>query len=181
MEDSSTTDATLRAYRALRHAGADNVGIVLQAALRRTLADARELGPLRPRVRVVKGIWVEPYAVAYQDFWTVRHNFVAVLERLLEAGCYVEIATHDEWLVASALALLDRFGRGPESYEFQLLLGVREELGDVLVRDGHRVRVYVPYGEQWWEYCLRRLKENPSLARHVLAHPVRALRQAVST
>lgn len=175
MEDSSTVDQTLDAYRRLRGDGLDHAGIVLQAYLRRTLADVRELAPLQPRVRVVKGIWVEPYAVAYQDFETIRRNYVHTLERVLDCGSYVEIATHDEWLVAEALSLVDRFGRAPDEVEFQMLLGVKDELGDVLVRDGHQVRVYVPYGEHWWEYCLRRLRENPQVARYVIEDSLKTM------
>jgi proline dehydrogenase len=91
-----------------------------------------------------------------------------MLDRLLGYGSYVEIATHDEWLVAEALDLLHRHGRTPDEYEFQMLLGVREDLGDVLVADGHRLRVYVPFGEEWHGYCVRRLKESPDVAKHVI-------------
>jgi proline dehydrogenase len=181
MEDSTTVDQTFDLYRRLRAEGLDNVGIVLQSYLRRTLGDVRDLAALKPRVRVVKGIWIEPYAVAFNDFETIRRNYVHVLDRLMQAGSYVEIATHDEWLAAAALELIDRHGLPPDRYEFQLLLGVREELADVLVSEGHRVRVYVPYGQRWWEYCLRRLRENPQMTRHVLNDSVRSLRSALIT
>lgn len=169
MEDSTTTDQTLEAYRDLRRAGHDHVGIVLQAAMRRSLADAEDLADLRPRVRVVKGIWVEPYDVAHEDFEVIRHNYLRLLEALLEQGSYVEIATHDEFLVEQAKHLLAKHGRGPDAYEFQMLLGVRPELGDLLIAEGHPLRVYVPYGEDWYEYCLRRLRESPSVARHAIS------------
>src|SRR5262249_28060074 len=99
MEDSSTTDDTLRIYRELREAGYDNVGIVLQATLRRTLSDIRDLADLKPSVRLCKGIYIEPAEVAYHEYRAVRANFVRALEELLDAGCYVGIATHDEWLI----------------------------------------------------------------------------------
>jgi proline dehydrogenase len=160
MEDSSTTTATLDAYRTLRSEGLDDVGIVLQAYLRRTLADVEALAALAPRVRVVKGIWVEPPELLVAD---VEANYVRVLEGLLAAGCYVEIATHDERLVERALELVG----GTDGHEFQLLLGVKPALGERLVAAGHRVRIYVPYGADWYGYCMRRLQENPAVARAV--------------
>jgi proline dehydrogenase len=169
MEDSSCTDDTLRLYRDLREDGLDNVGIVLQAMLRRTLEDVRALAALGLNVRLCKGIYVEPPEIAFQEFDEVRENFVRALEALLDAGAYVGIATHDEWLVSEALRLLEARGLGREEYEFQMLLGVRERLGDRLVRDGHRLRIYVPYGRHWYSYSLRRLQENPKIAGYIAA------------
>jgi proline dehydrogenase len=169
MEDSGTTDDTLRLYRELRGGGLDNVGIVLQAALRRTLDDARAVADLRPNVRLCKGIYVEPEAIAFRDYEAVRASFVRALEALLDAGCYVGIATHDEWLIGEGRRLVADRGLGPDAYEFQMLLGVRPERGDELVREGHRLRVYVPFGQQWYEYSLRRLQENPKIAGYVAA------------
>ena len=175
MEDSSCTDDTLRIYRDLRAEGLDNVGIVLQAALRRTLDDVRELAGLGLNVRLCKGIYLEPPEIAYQEFEKVRESFVRSLEALLEAGAYVGIATHDEWLVAEALRLLERYGRAREEYEFQMLLGVREALGDRLVHDGHRLRIYVPFGRHWYSYSLRRLQENPKIAGYIAADTLQRL------
>ena len=169
MEDSSCTDDTIRIYRELRGEGLDNVGIVLQAALRRTLDDARSLAGRGVNVRLCKGIYVEPPDVAFQEYQEVRNSFVRVLDALLEAGAYVGIATHDEWLVAEALRLLARHERAREDYEFQMLLGVRERLGGRLVLDGHRLRIYVPYGRHWYSYSLRRLQENPKIAGYIAA------------
>jgi proline dehydrogenase len=169
MEDSSTTDDTLRLYRELRELGLDNVGIVLQAALRRTVDDVRAVADLRPNVRLCKGIYVEPEAIAFRDYEAVRANFVRALVALLDAGCYVGIATHDEWLIGEGERLVAERKLGPEAYEFQMLLGVRLERGDALVRQGHRLRVYVPFGQQWYEYSLRRLQENPKIAGYVAA------------
>ena len=169
MEDSSCTEDTLRLYRALRADGYDQVGIVLQAYLRRTLTDIRELAGLTPNVRICKGIYVEPPEVAFQEPGEVRANFVAALDLLLEQGSYVGIATHDEWLIEQALALIDRDGRGREEYEFQMLLGVRERRASELVSEGHRVRIYVPFGRQWYLYSLRRLQENPKIAGYIAA------------
>jgi proline dehydrogenase len=172
MEDSSTTDDTLRLYRELRAAGYKNVGVVLQARLKRTLADVRELAELRPNVRLCKGIYIEPPEIAYRDFDSVRASFVQAHEELLGAGCYAAIATHDEWLVEQGQRLVAGRGLGPEEYEFQMLLGVRPALGDALVRGGHRLRIYTPFGRYWYAYSLRRLKENPKIAGYIAADTV---------
>jgi proline dehydrogenase len=176
MEDSSTTTATLDLYRELRAEGHDNVGIVLQAMLRRTLDDALDLVALKPNVRVCKGIYVEPPDIAYQGDEAIRFAFVETMSALWEGGAKVAVATHDEWLVAEALRLIEERDLGPERYEFQMLLGVRDELADELVREGHTLRVYVPYGRQWYEYSLRRLQENPKVARYVARDTLRRLK-----
>ncbi len=162
MEDSSTTSDTLRMYRELRERGFDNVGVVLQAYLRRTLDDVAGLADLGANVRLCKGIYVEPASIAFTDDDDVRANYVRALDALFEAGMYVGIATHDEWLIREALGRVD--GMDESEYEFQMLLGVRERRAAELVRDRHRLRVYVPFGEQWYQYSLRRLQENPAMA-----------------
>jgi proline dehydrogenase len=162
MEHSACTDDTLLLYRELRESGRENVGIVLQSCLRRTLRDVGELADLRPSVRLCKGIYVEPHSIAYPGRQQIRDNFLLVLDALIEAGSYVGVATHDEWLLERALERVEGMDR--ESYELQMLLGVREERAAELVADGHRLRVYVPYGDRWYEYSLRRLQENPALA-----------------
>jgi proline dehydrogenase len=167
MEDSSCTDDTLRLYRELRREGHDNTGIVLQAYLRRTRDDIAELADLRPNVRLCKGIYLEPELVAYQGYQEVRDNFVAALDVLLEGGSYIGVATHDEWLLERGLERVA--GMRPDEYEFQMLLGVRTLRGDKLVREGHRLRIYTPYGKQWREYSLRRLQENPKIAGYILS------------
>ena len=172
MEDSSTTDDTLRLYRELRAAGHDNVGVVLQARLKRTLADIAELAELTPNVRLCKGIYLERAEVAYRDFDSIRASFVQALEALLDAGCYVGIATHDEWLLEQGQRLVSTRGLGREDYEFQMLLGVRPALGDELVRGGHRLRIYTPFGRHWYAYSLRRLQENPKIAGYIAADTV---------
>ena len=162
MEDASCVDDTLALYRVLRGPGLDNVGIVLQASLKRTLADIGELRELRPSVRLCKGIYVEPVAVAFQDAGVVRRSFVSCLDALLDGGCRVGIATHDERLLVESLARVQSLPA--DRYEFQMLLGVREGRAGELVRAGHPLRVYVPYGKRWYEYSLRRLQENPQMA-----------------
>ena len=169
MEDSSCTDDTLTLYRELREQGLDNVGIVLQAYLRRTLDDIAALQDLTPNVRLCKGIYVEPLQIAYQDFDQVRANFFRALGALLAGGSYVGIATHDEWLIHEGTRLVRRYERAPDEYEFQMLLGVREARADELVEEGHRLRIYVPYGDEWYAYSLRRLQENPKIAGYIAA------------
>jgi proline dehydrogenase len=166
MEDSSTTERTLQLYRELRSSGYENFGVVLQAYLRRTVDDL----PGLDNVRLCKGIYVEPAAIAYREFEAVRANFVRSLELLVAQGTYVGIATHDEYLIGEALRIVRDLPR--ERYEFQMLLGVRPDRADSLVADGHRLRVYVPYGTQWYEYSMRRLQENPKIAGYVASDAV---------
>jgi len=166
MEDSSTTDRTLELYRGLRAAGHENVGVVLQAYLHRTLDDI----PGAANVRICKGIYVEPPEIAYRDFDEVRASFVRCLEAIVAQGSYVGIATHDEFLITEALRVVRDLPR--DRYEFQMLLGVRPDRADELVADGHKLRVYVPYGTHWYEYSVRRLQENPKIAGYVAADTV---------
>jgi proline dehydrogenase len=173
MEDSSTTDETLRLFRELRDEGHGRVGPVLQASLKRTVADAATLAGAS--VRLCKGIYVEPESMQFQDDQAVRASFVRTLETLLDGGCYAAIATHDQWLVDQSLRLLRERDLPQDRYEFQMLLGVRPELGDRIVADGHRLRIYVPYGRQWYEYSLRRLQENPKIAGYVAGDLRRSL------
>ncbi len=161
MEDSSTTTHTLGLYRDLRELGYENLGVVVQAYLRRTIDDVEGID----NVRLCKGIYVEPPAIAYREFEAVRANYLLVLEKLLAQGSFVGIATHDEYLIVEALRLVR--GLPSDRYEFQMLLGVRPDRADALVGAGHRVRIYVPYGTQWYEYSLRRLQENPKIAGYV--------------
>jgi proline dehydrogenase len=180
MEHSALVDETLAIYRELRDAGRERVGVVIQAYLRRSLSDVRALAPLRPNVRLVKGIYVEPRSIAYTDPEIVNRNFLELLEELLSAGSYVAIATHDRRLVDEALRLVDRRGLQPDAYEFQMLLGVTEDLRGQLVAQGQRVRVYVPYGRAWYGYSVRRLRENPSIAGYVARDIVRSFVPGVS-
>lgn len=167
MEDSSVTDVTLRLYERLL-AEFPRVGVVLQACLRRTLDDAYRLVPSHTNVRLCKGIYREARAIAYPDREIVRRNYVAILEALLRGGSYVGIATHDEYLTAEAIRVVRELGLAREQYEFQMLLGIDEELRRILLAAGHRVRVYVPFGAEWYAYSTRRLKENPQIAGYVV-------------
>jgi proline dehydrogenase len=166
MEDSPYTGVTLDMVIDL-HERHENVGAVIQAYMRRSLGDVRRLTEAGVSVRLCKGIYDEPRKLAYKDFDTVRENYRLLLEELLRGGSYVGIATHDEYLVWHALRLIHQLEVPEDSYEFQMLLGVDEELRGILVGAGHKLRVYVPFGEDWHEYSSRRLKENPKLAGYV--------------
>src|SRR5918996_211326 len=176
MEDSSTTSETLAIYRRLRSDGLDNVGVVLQAYMKRTLGDIADLADLRPNVRACKGIYIEPPEIAYQEFDLVRLNFIEAIGALLDVDGYVAVASHDEWIIAESVRIFAERGLAPEQYEFQMLLGVRADLGDELVREGHRLRIYVPFGRQWYEYSIRRLQENPKIAGYIALDTVKRLR-----
>lgn len=168
MEDHPCTDDTLEFFRRLREEFTGHVGVVVQSYLRRTLDDIEDLsdGPLN--FRLCKGIYNEPREVAYKDMAIINRNFTCCLEKMFEKNAYVGIATHDEKLVFEAQLLIDKFALKREEYEFQMLLGVDPQLRDMLVEQGHRLRIYVPFGEKWMPYSRRRLKENPSIARHAL-------------
>jgi proline dehydrogenase len=168
MEDSSTTQATIDLYHRLRNDGYDNVGVVLQAYLRRTLHDARDLAARGASIRLCKGIYVEPREVAYQEFDLVRSSFVDALDAILrEPNAHVGIATHDDALIFEGRRLVRELGVDQSRYEFQMLLGVDPQMRRLLVEEGHGVRIYVPYGKSWFGYSIRRLLENPKMAAHV--------------
>lgn len=167
MEDHPTHDATFRIYQELQGKHG-NLGVVLQAYMRRLLDDIASLPDEGGNVRLCKGIYIEPRRVAWKGYETVRLNFIAGLEKILDRGIYPAVATHDEFLIAAAVRLLDRAGLQREQYELQMLLGVEDELRRILIDRGHRVRVYVPYGKDWYPYSLRRMRENPQVAGHVV-------------
>ncbi|HEY3764805.1 MAG TPA: proline dehydrogenase family protein [Gaiellales bacterium] len=175
MEDSGLTDQTLALYRDLRAAGHDGVGVVVQSYMRRSADDLAALADLTPNVRLVKGIYIEPEEIAYQQMPEVNANYLRLLEQLFDQGSYVGIATHDRALVDGALGLIERRGLARDRYEFQMLLGVAGEVGRRLIADGHLLRVYVPYGQAWYAYSVRRLKENPSIAGYVARDVMRTL------
>lgn len=167
MEDSPCTDGTFAVYYRL-HENYENLGIVIQSRLRRTLEDARGLARVRANVRVCKGIYIEPYSISYTDPEIIRRNFTVLVDDLMKAGCYVAIATHDERLVWDAEQLIDRHGLSRDQYEFQMLLGVLPALRDVVKARGHRLRIAVPFGPSWYAYSIRRLRKNPTIAGYVL-------------
>ncbi len=164
MEDHTTVDATLALWRELSPlmAGSGNVGVVLQSALRRTPSDAEALIAEGARIRLCKGAYKEPAGVAHPDKADVDAAYVAVMLRLLDAGAYPALATHDDRIADRAVAYAREHGIGPERFEFQMLFGVRRDLQDRLLRDGWTVRVYIPFGRQWYPYFVRRLAERPA-------------------
>ncbi len=166
MEDHTCTDATLEIYRRL-HSEVGHVGVVLQAYLHRTVEDINDLLPLKPNIRLCKGIYREPRSIAWKQYETVRANFISTMEKLIGGGAYVGIATHDAHLVWAGMTAVDRLGLEPSQYEFQMLLGVDPELRRMILDRGHRLRVYVPFGRDWYPYSMRRLRENPTVAHHV--------------
>ncbi len=167
MEDARTTDATLKIYDRLRKDGFSNTGVVIQSYLHRSEADVRALVKEGVNIRLCKGIYNESPSIAFKGRQEIRDNFLKLLQIILDGGSYVGIATHDDYLIDGALKLVQRLGLKPTQYEFQMLLGVREARREQIVRDGHRLRVYVPYGEQWYAYSTRRLKENPAMAWYI--------------
>lgn len=166
MEDHDATDNTLKMYYELSQ-DFDNVGVVIQAYLRRTIKDVQWLKKMKANIRLCKGIYNEPRKIAYKNRDIIIRNFRLVLKELLEAGCYVGIATHCEETVWYAMELLNEMKLDISQYEFQMLLGVDPELRSILLDDGHKLRVYVPFGEEWYPYSSRRLKENPDLAGNI--------------
>ncbi|NOX88787.1 MAG: proline dehydrogenase [Calditrichaeota bacterium] len=173
MEDHTTTTDTIEMYLRLKEEFDDHVGTVIQAYLRRTMEDINHLIKHKANLRLCKGIYVEPREIAYKDMAIINENFKYNLEKLLANGCYVGIATHDEKLVWHALMLIEKYNLKPEQYEFQMLLGVDEKLREIIVNAGHRLRVYVPFGEDWYGYSTRRLKENPKMAGIVFKRVMR--------
>jgi proline dehydrogenase len=167
MEGSAYTDRTLEVVDRLRADGCD-VGPVIQSYLHRSPADVERLAAERVRTRVCKGAYAEPPELALQEREAIGDAFVALCERLLEAGAYVGVATHDPDMIQRVAAIAGERGIGAEAYEFQLLFGVRRDLQRQLLGDGHRVRIYVPYGTEWWPYFMRRLAERPANVWFVL-------------
>ena len=163
MEDSSVTQATIDIFKRLRaEFGLNDVGIVLQSYLYRTLADAQELIKLPARIRICKGAYFEPPEVAYSDKKDVDANYVKVMQLLLSSGIYHGIATHDPKMIDATIDFAQREGIGKEKYEFQMLYGIRRDLQHQLARDGFNMRIYVPYGKHWYPYFMRRLAERPA-------------------
>ncbi len=166
MEDSPFTDATFKLYKRLRE-NYDNTGVVVQAYLKRTYDDVVVLNKLGTNYRLCKGIYIESPNIAYKDKQVIRDNYLKILETILKSGNYVGIATHDEHLIKGAYKLIKDLNILKDKFEFQMLLGVREDLRDRINKDGYKIRVYVPFGKDWYPYSIRRLKENPQIAGYI--------------
>ncbi|MCW8859706.1 MAG: proline dehydrogenase family protein [Deltaproteobacteria bacterium] len=168
IEDVTTTDDTFAFFRKLREEFPGHVGTAFQSYLRRTPLDVVDLADGYQNYRLCKGIYIESRKHAWKNPQAINRNFMVSLEKLLKQGAYVGIATHDELLVFEAMTLVREMGLKPDQYEFQMLLGVDEEMREIILAGGHRLRVYVPFGEDWLPYSKRRLKENPAIAQHAL-------------
>jgi proline dehydrogenase len=176
MEDTSLCPATMDLFLTLQDQFS-NVGIVIQAYLRRSINDINLLMEKGANIRLCKGAYYwEKRGDVYKDPDIINSSYTYLLEKLLSGGCFVGIATHDEKLVFQSLALIDRIGPPKGSYEFQMLFGVEDELRQILVSHGHPVRVYLPFGKEWFAYSLRRLKENPRMVGYILANPATFLK-----
>lgn len=173
MENSPCVDASIEMFRRLKKEFPRNVGLVLQAYLKRTLSDLESMLDLKSdkatlNFRLCKGIYVESSKIAYKDYHEINRHYLEALEFMIKNGMYPAIATHDKPLVQGALDLITRYGLTRDQYEFQMLYGVTPKQRRALVSAGHPVRVYVPFGEQWFGYSTRRLKENPAMVSHIL-------------
>jgi len=173
MEDSQCVDAEIELFKKLKKEFPKNVGLVLQAYLRRTYNDLKSLNewnseehPLN--FRLCKGIYVEPEKIAYKNYDEVRRHFLEDLEFMFQNNMYAGIATHDKYLVEQSFDLIKKYNVPKNRYEFQMLYGVTPDLRQSIVNKGHLMRVYVPYGKHWFNYSTRRLKENPKMAQHII-------------
>lgn len=173
MEDSGCVDLEIEIYNKLRAEFPKNVGLVLQAYLRRTMSDLERFhitntGGYPLNFRLCKGIYVEPEGIAFKGYQEVRNNFLKDLEFMFQNNMYAAIATHDRYLVDQSFKLIEKYNVPKTRYEFQMLYGVTPELRQSIVDKEHKMRVYVPYGKQWFNYSTRRLKENPKMASEII-------------
>ena len=173
MEDSQCVDMEIKLFRRLKKEFPKNVGLVLQAYMRRTLDDIKNLSDLhnednRLNFRLCKGIYVEPEKVAYKKYEEINAHYLEDLEYILKKGIYPGIATHDIPLIEGAYKLLEKYKVPKDRYEFQMLYGVTPNLRKSIIENGHRLRVYVPFGQDWFPYSTRRLKENPKVASDIM-------------
>ena len=173
MEDSDCVDMEIEIFKKLRAEFPKSVGLVLQAYLRRTMKDLEDLNSLNSEshpinFRLCKGIYIESEKIAFKDYQQVRDNFLKDLEYMLKNKMYAAIATHDKYLVDKSVQLLEKYKIPSNMFEFQMLYGVTPELRQSIVSGGHKMRVYVPFGKQWFKYSTRRLKENPKMASEII-------------
>ncbi|MCK5766055.1 MAG: proline dehydrogenase family protein [Bacteroidales bacterium] len=173
MEDSQCVDREIALFRRLKDEFPENTGLVFQSYMKRTLDDIKGLEDLNTvpnpvNYRLCKGIYVEPAEVAFKKYQEINDHFLTDLEYIFENKMYPGIATHDKPLVEGAYKLIEKYNVPKEMYEFQMLFGVTPELRKSVVEKGHRMRVYVPFGSQWFAYSTRRLKENPRMASLII-------------
>ena len=173
MEDSPCTDDEITLFRRLKAEFPANVGLVVQAYLRRTFKDLEQMLDLNSssipvNFRLCKGIYIEPEAISFKKHDEINRHYLEDLEFMFRNKIYVGIATHDKPLVESAYNLIKKYNVPKDMYEFQMLYGVTPKLRESIVNEGHTMRVYVPFGKQWFGYSTRRLKENPKMASHIM-------------
>jgi proline dehydrogenase len=173
MEDSACVDLEIEIYNKLRAEFPKNVGLVLQAYLRRTMNDLEKFhitnaGGYSLNFRLCKGIYVEPEKIAFKEYQEVRDRFLEDLEYMLTHNMYAAIATHDKFLVEHSFKMIEKYNIPKTRYEFQMLYGVTPDLRQTILDKGHKMRVYVPFGKQWFNYSTRRLKENPKMASEII-------------
>jgi proline dehydrogenase len=173
MEDSPCTTLEIELFRKLKLEFPANTGLVIQAYLKRTLDDIKGLADLNSEAaplsfRLCKGIYIEPEAISYKKYEEINKHYLEDLEYMLQNKIHVGIATHDKTLVDAAYKLIEKYNVPKHLYEFQMLYGVTPKLRESIVNDGHTMRVYVPFGEKWFSYSTRRLKENPKMASHII-------------
>jgi len=172
MEDSSCTDDTIDIYLRLKK-DYSNVGTVFQSYMRRVVDDVNKVIPHNANLRLCKGAYYwEKREAVYKDDEIVNNTFQYIMEKLLSNQCYIGIATHDEKLVWEGIKLVDKLNLKKDEYEFQMLLGVDPQLRRIIVDGGHRLRVYVPFGKEWFAYSIRRLKENPKMVNYIIKHTI---------
>jgi len=173
MEDSQCVDLEIELFRRLKAEFPKNVGLVFQAYLKRTLGDVDALLDIHSKetqinYRLCKGIYVESEKIAYKKYDEINKHYLEDLEFMFKNGIYPAIATHDKPLVEGAFELIKKYNVPRENYEFQMLYGVTPQLRKAILEAGHRMRIYVPFGEQWFAYSTRRLKENPAMAKDII-------------
>lgn len=173
MEDSPCTDLEIELFRRLKAEFPANVGLVLQAYLKRTYDDLKRLADLNSEAvpvsfRLCKGIYIEPEAISYKKYEEINQHFLEDLEFIFKNKMHVGIGTHDKFLIDNAYRLIEKYNVPKHLYEFQMLYGVTPNLRQSVVNNGHSMRVYVPFGEKWFGYSTRRLKENPKIASHII-------------
>ena len=173
MEDSPCTDLEIEIFRKLKEEFPVNVGLVLQAYLKRTLPDIQSLNNLNSKehpvnLRICKGIYVEAKEIAYKRYRQINRHFLEDIEFMFQNNMYAAIATHDKPVVRRAYKLIKKYKVPKNMYEFQMLYGVTPRLRQTILDKGHPMRVYVPYGKDWFGYCTRRIKENPAMAGTIM-------------
>lgn len=167
MENSPFTTKTLDIYKKLRSEGLDNCGVVIQAYMKRSIDDVKDLLSYSPSIRLCKGIYVEDSSIAFKEKEEIRTNYKNLLNLMFDNGVKTHIATHDDPLIDYADDFVTKNSIEKERYEFQMLLGVRENRRNEILKKGHNMRIYVPFGVDWYGYSVRRLKENPQMAGHI--------------